>query len=195
MNELENGIINAAKNAVETKTASELQKVIAKMYDMLLLQESIDKVYNKIKPINIDEIGIEEIFQNYENSLKKLFDTLYDYCGSSYIYTCDTIIDYTECFLMDKIKLNNKYLSLRRLFILITCRKYMEEDKWYSINDIIDLIYNADEYDIAIPKQNINLLMKDCVEKGYFVEKDRECKMGTVGRLYFKKTDKKFDVI
>lgn len=194
MNNSEKHIIENAIQNVSEDRATEEQKILTELYYAYSLRKSLNNVYEKITPINTKEKDIIKIFQNFEDTVKTLYDLLYDYCGSSQTYTIDNIIEYTQDLLSEKIKIEksrNKNM-IRKLFKVVTCRKYMEKDKWYNISDIIEIIKNNDADGFQFYRQNLALIMTDLVERGYFTEKSRKVFAGSSGMRYFMKTDKKF---
>lgn len=194
MNKSEKHIIENAIQKVSEGTATEEQKILVELYNAYSLKESLSSVYNKITPIDTKNNGIKEVLENFENSIKSVFNILYDYCGSSYSYTVDNIIEYALDVLTEKVRKPCSFQKerLRKLFKIITCRQYMNEGTWYTLGDIIDIIRTHDENDEIIKRQNLRLLIADCVDLGYFIEKDRSCNYGVNGTLYFMKTNKKF---
>lgn len=123
MNNSEKHIIENAIQNVSEDRATEEQKILTELYNAYSLRKSLNSVYEKITPINTKEKDIIEIFQNFEDSVKTLYDLLYDYCGSSQIYTIDNIIEYTQDLLAEKIKIEksqNKNM-IRKLFKVVTC--------------------------------------------------------------------------
>lgn len=194
MNNSEKHIIENAIQNVSKGNATEEQEMLTELYNAYSLRKSLNSVYEKITPINTKEKDIIKIFQNFEDSIKTLYDLLYDYCGSSKSYTIDNIIEYTQDLLTEKIKIErsqNKDI-IRKLFKIVTCRKYMEKDKWYNISDIIEIIKNNDADGYQFYRQNLALIMSDLVDRGYFIEKSREIFTGSSGMRYFMKTDKEF---
>lgn len=194
MNNSEKHIIENAVQKVSDGTATEEQKILAELYNAYSLRESLTSVYNKINPVDVENNDIKETFETFENSIKSTFDVLYDYCGSSYSYTVDNIMEYVSDVLTEKVRkpYEPKKEKLRNLFKIITCRQYMSDETWYTLSDIIDIIRTHDEDDETIKRQNLRLLITDCIDRGYFIEKDREHNHGIGGTRYFMKTNKEF---
>ena len=188
MNKAEKHIIEIALEKVKNEDATEEQKIIVQLYNANSLRESLDCIYNTIKPLNTKDKTIKKTFENFECAIQRTYNTLYEHCGYSDQYTVANIIEYVQDFLVEKID-NSLKNNPSKKFILLTSREEMDENKWYSLREIVDIINsNNIDYNGLINKHNIALLMDECVEEEYFIEEERK----TRGTRYFMKTNKEY---
>ena len=119
MNKAEKHIIEIALEKVKNEEATEEQKIIVQLYNANSLRESLDCVYNTIKPLNTRDKTIKETFENFEYAIQRTYNTLYEYCGYSYQYTVANIIEYIQDFLVEKID-NSLKNNPSKKFMLLT---------------------------------------------------------------------------
>lgn len=183
----EKNIIDKAMMHMKTNTATNEEKLLVKLYKNSRLEKSLDKIYDEIQPLNVKDTNIKNAFIDLENAFRKTFNTIYHNCGNCSEYAIDILIEYLEDVLIGKC--SDKKENPSKTFILLdVIRDEMEKDKWYSINDMIDIIKNEySQYDNILNKNSLNLLINMCVQEGYF-----EVMEDSKKPRYFKKTEKKY---
>lgn len=189
MNHSEKHIIDLAIDKVQNGTATEEQKILVELYNANTLRKSMNSFYNHITPLNTKSKTIKDAFESFENSILCMYNTLYEHCGCSYMYTIANISEYVEDFLREKID-NTHNPKPSKKFILLEAREYMEDDRWYSLSEIKTIIDDINtDYDVIFKRFQMLLLITDCVQEGYFTEKTRT---KNTGPRYFKKTNKEY---
>ena len=184
----EQNIIERSIKHVDSNTATEEEKLIVKLWKIGNFTTSINEIFDDIFPLNTKDSNIKNSFVNLENAFVNTYNTIYKSCGNSPVYACDTILQYLSDVFIGKIEEKNKKPS--RTFVLLNfIRNEMEDDKWYTIEEMWNII-DLPEYREILKIGNIGLLLNACVQEGYFEEKRNISRGGKTLKRHFKKTDK-----
>ena len=135
----EQNIIERSIKHVDSNTATEEEKLIVKLWKIGNFTTSINEIYDDILPLNTEDSNIKNSFSNLENAFVNTYNTIYKSCGNSPVYACDTILQYLSDVFISKIEEKNKKPS--RTFVLLNLiRNEMESDKWYTIEEMWNII-------------------------------------------------------
>lgn len=189
----EKQIINSAIQHVKSNTASKEEKLLVKLY-LDKTTKFIDDIFYNISPKDSKSDNIVECFQELENSYRKVYNILYEHCGMYDDYVNDFLFDYLADVYINKLPTFDKKHPTRTFILLVVIRNEMESGKWYTLNDMLDIIKNEyPEYDGIIKKENFMLLVTACEQEGFFESKEeKHMPRGKVIKRYFKKTDKDY---
>lgn len=186
----EQGIIDRAKEHILSGTATEEDKLIVKLLNIGNFTTSVDRIFGNIQPLDIQDKNIKQSFIDLENAFVNTYNTIYKSCGNCPAYTFDNIIQYLSDVYIEKIEEKNTRPS--RTFVLLELiRKEMESDKWYTIEEMWNII-DYQKYKEILKLGGMGLLLNACVQEGYFEEKRELSKIGKTLKRYFKKTEKEY---
>lgn len=190
VNQQEQNMIDKAIEHVNSNTATEEEKLIIKLWKIGNFTTSIDKIFGDIQPLDTQDENIKQSFINLENAFINTYNTIHKFCGNCPAYTFDNIIQYLSDVYISKIE-EKRWSQPSRTFILLDLiRGEMENDKWYTIEDIWNILRtNYPKYKDILKRENIGLLLNTCVQEGYFEEK-KDVSRGKTLKRYLKKTKK-----
>lgn len=178
-------IIDRAIKNLKNGIATDEEKVIVKLYKHVTLERGFNNIYDHLKLPEWHDESIHNAFNDFEISLKKLYNTIRPFCGNYDQYTIELIYSYIDDFMINKTQ---KYTNPTAKFILyVVIRDEMDYGKYYSTKMLLDILKNSyPQYLRSITYQKMRLLLELGVQEGYFVKEIDE----KTHPIYYTKTNK-----
>lgn len=193
----EQNLIKRAILHMKTHTATKEEQLLVKMYKMSKFQSALDKIYDEITPIDNSTYNLKDAFTNFENAFITTYNAIYPLCGNCIEYTMDNLYDYMGEVLTGKMNQNmiNSQKPTKTFILLDIIRDEMDDDKWYSMSEMYDLLNKYyPEYNGILKRENMMIIVEKCIADGYFdvFVQTNGGKNGKINKRLFKKTHKPY---